>query len=107
MDIDKRYIEILAWQAPNTLVRRNKWLVRFAIWGVIIMVVGMFIALAGHSYGIGISAAGALLMGIGGFYRGKENKKVKQAFLDYYEKNNALPPWPEAIDGKSTDLKST
>jgi len=95
MNIDKRYVELLADAAPNNLLPRNKWWKRLSSLGFLIFAIGALLFLSGKILGIGISGAGFILIGFSAIKKRQEDRKLFKAFVEYYEKNNALPPWPE------------
>ncbi|MDD5511583.1 MAG: hypothetical protein PHI12_12345 [Dehalococcoidales bacterium] len=112
MNIDKRYIEVLADHAPY---KNNKWYGRLAILSFFIILIGLFFlsnainqpiinteadkqaALTMMYAGMGVAAVGTVLIGVATVLKTKEKKRNRRDFLDYYERYDAFPPWPEEI----------
>jgi hypothetical protein len=93
MDMDKRYIEDLARLRART---PKKW-GRLAQCGFVALAVGALLVMTNHIYGIGIGGAGCVAVGFAIIKQDKAHKKATQDFMDYYNRNGKLPPYPEDI----------
>lgn len=109
MNIDKRWVELLAEVAPAKV---NKWFNRLGylgmfgfLLGFIMIINGLFKPISnaveeGQAVkmlweGVGIGGFSLVLIGVVGIFKGKEKKKNREAFIKYYEEYKTFPPWPE------------
>jgi len=104
MNIDKRYLELLARVMPG---KQNKWLKRLAMLGFMFGIIGAYMLINGYNLGtkhglneimllgITIAAAGMIITGLAIVLKDKESKRNIASFMEYCEKNGKLPPWPE------------
>ena len=92
MNIDKRYVEILANNTPRARSKKNA---RLAVGGFLVMMAGMVFYAAGNLYGLAIMAVGFLLIVISMVKQKKIQNEARKEFMGYYEKNGTLPPFPE------------
>lgn len=95
MNIDKRYIELLAGAVP---AKYPKWIKYAAIMGFLVILVGGVIFMGGKLYGFAVVWLGAVICGFSIVKQNKVLKSHRQAFMEYYERHEALPPWPENTD---------
>jgi drug/metabolite transporter (DMT)-like permease len=123
MEIDKRYIQILANNVPY---KSNKWFKLTGLIGMGLAIIGAFllfsalnrpndgpaskiIAVNTMNAGTVISITGLLCLGVSTAFKNREWKRKGMAFLQYFEKNGSLPPWPDekpvAVKNISTDSK--
>jgi hypothetical protein len=93
MNIDKRYLELLAKCTPY---QGNKILPRVATLGYIMLILGLMLAMADKLFGVGIAGAGVLITGSMMVLKEKEKVKARKNFIEYFEQKNELPPWPES-----------
>jgi hypothetical protein len=94
MNIDKRYVELLATVAPG---KRNRWWYRLAYMAYFFFIIGAFLAFSKYGAGYGLSIASLVLLVIAIIRKNKDEKKVVEEFVKYYEKNGAFPPWPDDV----------
>lgn len=92
MNIDKRYVELLADAVPK---KPSKKFGRLSGLGYITLVVGGLIFLKVGLYSLGLMGIGMIGIGIATVGQNKVEKKARQEFMDYFNKNGALPPFPE------------
>lgn len=111
MNIDKRYIVLLADHTPHKI---NKWYKRLAIFSWAIMLIGLFFlsntlhqplyseaddksAMKIMYTGMGMTTAGTLLFATSVILTNKEKGRRRRQFLKHFEEFGDLPPWPEEI----------
>jgi hypothetical protein len=112
--VDKRYVDILANYTPW---KTSKWLRGLGYVAFFLVIAGAFL-LANATYkpvdtqagrdsafmvftiGAVTSMTGLIVIGVGLYLKNRERRRAKERFLDYFEKNQTLPPWPE--DNKKT-----
>jgi len=93
MNIDKRYIELLAKVAPPA--KENKRLTRFYVLSFLAVMVGGLLVVSGYYIGFIIGPLGVVGMILVLIKKSKEDKMNRRAFLEYYDKKHEFPPWPE------------
>lgn len=91
---DKRNVEILATHTPRVKSRKN---LRLCGLGLVILMVGGIIFMAGQVFGIGIMVVGVALTSYSTIKQERYFKRARQEYLDYFEKNNDTPPFPEDV----------
>jgi hypothetical protein len=94
MNIDKRYMEVLADHAP---AKRNRWWPRLAYMAYFFFIIGAFLAYSKYTTGYILAIASLVLMIIAILRKNKDENKIREEFIKYYDKNGALPPWPEDV----------
>ena len=91
--LDERYLKILATYTPREIPRRYR---RLAAIGIVAMMAGAVVFIGkGLLWGIAIAAAGLIVVGIASIKKSKHFTKTSQEYIDYYQKNGELPPYPE------------
>ena len=93
MNIDKRYVELLADIVPLRASRLLRLANVAVFFSYLMLLFGVITVFGGGLYGVGIAGAGLIIGGIGIQIKGKKKYKARKEFIEYYEKNNCLPPW--------------
>jgi len=118
MNIDKRYLMILADNAPY---KTNKWLRRIGFIALFIVIASAFLLTNAlyrpienpemQSTAVKMMNAGLILSGIGIialiislYFKNRDRRIGKRNFMDYWDKNAALPPWPEDEKGERNPI---
>lgn len=100
MNIDRRYVEVLAYKTP----RKNKGGGAIATIGFLLILVGGIAGMSGRWFiGMGLAVLGFSMMAVITWRLKKTTEKFHQEFMEYFDKSQVCPkcgkgefmPYPE------------